>query len=1009
MYGPKKILLSARRIGAVVMLFGALHGPALAQEQPPAPSGAESVEAQALAARRAAVEQEQAAVARERAELEKLRKETLRQLKALDIGQIERVMVEQAELKADAERVNLGGVEVDLQSAEQQAAELNAAIQDIQQRLGELKDTEAAAKLQQELALKQAALELENQHVANLRAARYIAGQRLELALRWAQELKSQYKTARELSDKTLLSDLQARIQKEQQDLMDRAADLRKRLEALQGDDAATQAERSVLRARLLETEELARMKPTELALAQAQVRLNALDAMLAGADADTEELAAALNQADDLLRELEARREFVQRKTVLWKQQQALVAKRLDVAAPERAQTVQDSRALEKILDTLDKQAKQVAFLIESARDKRRSLDMRYDQALRSGLLVRQTLPGDSASWQRLGLELLALPTVLWQTISGPLLAAARAGGAADWGLVVLSEALWLGLLAWTARRCARTPPVESGAPGFSAVARRLAARLLHANVISIAVIGALLIPFLLAGAPQPGFTIFLIFAGAWLAYKTAIDLAHLLLLDPKFAQRGTHPRLYRVLRWWVPALSALTALVLLVHLTELSPLLRDFVDRSFMLLLAPALLLVLRGRRLLLAPLAPVLSPRWLHLAERVVVILTLAMLVSAVVGMLGYINLAWNIALHVGLFLLMTALWLLLRGLLRDVFQALRRYTSSPRYALPCPQSLLENLLEPVQRGAQIVLFVLAWWTLFQLYGWDADTPVVRDARAVLFSPLFTIDNKPIHLFGILLTLAIIMAVVWLGRWSRELTYRWLFYKVANSGARHSLSVFTQYLVVLVGFLIALRVLGIDLTTLTVFAGALGVGIGFGLQNVANNFVSGILLLIERPVRTGDVVTIGANEGAVTRIGIRSLTIKTPDSQEVIIPNSEVISHPFMNWTYTDTLVRTSLIIGITYQNDLHLARKIIEQALQNHPAVIKSAQNEVLLDEFGGATVNFRVHYFTDLCGNNRQEIKSQLLFQIWDSFKRAGVRFPGPPPPPDIAPLPAPVK
>jgi potassium efflux system protein len=95
-----------------------------------------------------------------------------------------------------------------------------------------------------------------------------------------------------------------------------------------------------------------------------------------------------------------------------------------------------------------------------------------------------------------------------------------------------------------------------------------------------------------------------------------------------------------------------------------------------------------------------------------------------------------------------------------------------------------------------------------------------------------------------------------------------------RIVDLGARHSLSVFTQYAVVVVGLLITLRMLGIDLTTLAIFAGALGVGIGFGLQNIANNLVSGIMLLIERPLRSGDIVNIGNREGLVTRIGMRSL---------------------------------------------------------------------------------------------------------------------------------------
>lgn len=997
------------RLGLVCCIVSAWPAAAQTENAPAAmPDGAV---AQQLEARRQAIRQEQANVARERADLDALRREISRQMKALDIGQIERVLVEQAELNADAERVNVSGVEVELRSAEKQMANLNAAIETIQRRLAELNNlpvtgdiAEERAALQQELALQQSFLELESQHLANLQAARYIASQRLDLAQRWAQELRTQYKTARELNDKAALGNLQTRIQKEQQELLNRAAELRKRLEAVQGTGADAQAERNALRARLQEAEELGKMKQIELALVQAQVNLNAAEAVLNNDAATSAELGAAVAQADNLVRELAARADFVQRKKALLKEQLGVVVKRLtEPAAPaDRTQAVQDSRTLEKLLDTLDKQAKQFAFLTEKVRDRHAALQTRHQQALREGLLVRQAFPTELAGWRSMGAELLALPALLWHTTFTPMSAAVRQSGTLGLTVGLAAELAWLGFIAWLYRyltqALARLPasPVSKGSFLVSVV--QLTARLLCANIFSIAVIGALLIAFSLAGMPQPGFNVLIILAWGWLAYKAAVDLARLLLLDAHFARGGRHPRLYRALSWGILAVSLFTSLMLIGHVVPISTALRDLIDRAFMLLLVPALVVILRGRSLLLSPLAATLSTRWLQVAERTVVTVATAMLASVSVGVLGYINLAWTIARYVGLFLLVLAGWLLLRGLLRDLVKGVKNRVAPATYGQPGTHSFIENMMDPLGRVAQFVLFVAAFVVLFRLYGWGAESSVVHGLRTALFNPLLEIGGRPISLFNILLTLLIIVAVMRVGRWSRELTYRWLFYKVPNNGTRHSLSVFSQYLVVLVGFLIALRVLGLDLTTLTVFAGALGVGIGFGLQNVANNFVSGILLLIERPVRTGDTVTIGNSEGSVTRIGIRSLTIKTPDHQEVIIPNSEVISHPFTNWTFTDTVVRTTFTVGIAYQNDVHLAQHIIEQILQQHPAILKTTPANVWLEEFTPPTVVFRVQYFTDLCSYNRQEVKSALLFQIWDRFKQDGVRFPGDPPP-----------
>lgn len=968
--------------------------------QAPNPSAGASVtgeEARRLDTRREAVQAEQARVARERSDLDAHRQETARRLKALSPGEISSAMVDRAELNAGAERVNLEGIELELQSTRQQVDSLAAAIAMLKQRIEELekapsdqtKPQEGILKQQEALALKQRALEIEGQHLANLQAARDIASQRLALALQWSQEQRGQYKMARELSDKAALSDLQARLQKEQQALLDQAAELRAHLEAMQ----ANGAERAALETRLQEAEELARIKQTGLALAQAQAKLNGLEIVLSNMAATTEELATALGQAQSLLQDLDARARYVQGKITLLNEQHAVIVKRLSMDRPKQAQAITDSRSIQKLLGNLENQAKQVAFLREMVEKRHAALQARYKQALRQSLLARHNLPSDVAGWRMLGRQLLSLPAALWQGVYIPITTAARRTSLEDLLVILVVELVWLGLIFW-ARRHLSAPNSSSAQAGFLVNLLHATTRLLRASSISLAVSGALLLLLAVARLPQPGSGILAVFVSAWLVYKVTIDLTQLLLLDGRYTQGQTHPRLYRALHWGILAVGVLTPLMLAGHLVPVATPVRDLIDRLFMLLMLPLFILILRGRKLLLSPVGLMLSPPWLRRAEQLLVILSSALLAGAAIGLIGYINLAWAIAAHAGWFLVILLVWLLLRGLLGDLFGALRSYTA--RRAEDA--TWLQNLLGPLRRVAEIALFLLAWWALFRAYGWGVDSPLGRSVRQVLLTPLFKVGERPIHLLGIVLSVLIFVAVLRLGRWSREFTYRWLFIKITNTGARASLSVFTQYLVVLIGFLIALRVLGLDLTTLTVFAGALGLGIGFGLQNVANNFISGILLLIERPVRTGDTVTIGNSEGTVTRIGIRSLTVQTQDSQEVFIPNSEVISHPFTNWTYSDTIVRTALSISINYQNDLHLACGIIEEALHGQPAVLKIPMPEVWLEEFAVPAVTVRIQYFTDLRAANRQEVKSALLFRIWEGFEQSGVRLPGAPPP-----------
>lgn len=228
-----------------------------------------------------------------------------------------------------------------------------------------------------------------------------------------------------------------------------------------------------------------------------------------------------------------------------------------------------------------------------------------------------------------------------------------------------------------------------------------------------------------------------------------------------------------------------------------------------------------------------------------------------------------------------------------------------------------------------------------------------------------------------------------------WIRQFTYRWLYAGVLDLGIRNSLSVFTQYAFVLIGLLIALNVLGVNLTSLAIFAGALGVGIGFGLQNIANNFISGLILLAERPIRTSDWVTIGANEGEVKRIGIRAVTVTTWDNQDVVIPNAEIITTPFINWTLSDDIVRTVIFMGISYNNDPHQAMQVIRDAVQAYPAVLKEPPCRVWLREFGNSSVDFRIHYHINVRLHSRLEVKSEVMLRIWDALKEAGISIPFP--------------
>jgi len=284
----------------------------------------------------------------------------------------------------------------------------------------------------------------------------------------------------------------------------------------------------------------------------------------------------------------------------------------------------------------------------------------------------------------------------------------------------------------------------------------------------------------------------------------------------------------------------------------------------------------------------------------------------------------------------------------------------------------------------------------WVLALTFSWSTGTDLASLLVIQLGSTLFTIGKHavtPLHLIG---AAFLAFSVFYLGIWSRRLTYDLLYQQINDRGLRNSLSVFTQYAIIVIGLLLALNLLGIDLTSLTVFAGALGVGIGFGLQNIANNFISGLILLAERPVRTEDWVTTGEHQGRIKRIGMRSLVMTTWDNQDVIIPNAQLITNPVINWTLSDSLVRTVFNVGVRYQDDPHLAKQVIEEAVSMQPAVSLERPPRILLTEFGDSSVNFRVEFFAEVDRqSSRLKIKSEVMFAIWDALKEADIGIPFP--------------
>ena len=209
----------------------------------------------------------------------------------------------------------------------------------------------------------------------------------------------------------------------------------------------------------------------------------------------------------------------------------------------------------------------------------------------------------------------------------------------------------------------------------------------------------------------------------------------------------------------------------------------------------------------------------------------------------------------------------------------------------------------------------------------------------------------------------------------------------------GRSYAVSSLLNYTIIAVGFVLAIGFLGVDMTKMTVLAGAFGVGIGFGLQSVVNNFVSGLILLFERPIQVGDAVQVGNLQGRVRRIGIRASTIRTWQGAEMIVPNANLITQEVTNWTLTDELRRLDLPVGVNYGSAPTKVIELLEGVAGAHPKVLIQPAPRCLFMSYGDSSINFELRVWTDY--SSSQQVHSDLSVAIYNAIYASGMSFPFP--------------
>jgi small-conductance mechanosensitive channel len=274
------------------------------------------------------------------------------------------------------------------------------------------------------------------------------------------------------------------------------------------------------------------------------------------------------------------------------------------------------------------------------------------------------------------------------------------------------------------------------------------------------------------------------------------------------------------------------------------------------------------------------------------------------------------------------------------------------------------------------------------------------ILRDYLDPIFNilnyPIFKLGETSITPLNIIYLILLTIALFWISNKLKNLLIvRVLGRTHLDLGAQQAIGTITRYLLLLIGFLVILQTVGINLTTLNVLAGAVGIGVGFGLQNIASNFISGLIILFERPVKVGDRIEVNNVNGRVMAIGARSTRIKTNDNITIIVPNSKFIEENVVNWSFENNVVRFRVPIGVAYDSDLVLVKKLLLEIAKQNEDVLNEPASSVLLTKFNDSSIDLELRVWTKAKLQRKGAFISDLNFAIWEKFRENNIEIPFP--------------
>ncbi|RDH41058.1 MAG: hypothetical protein CFE62_000090 [Candidatus Aquirickettsiella gammari] len=850
-------------------------------------------------------------------------------------------------------------------------------------------------KLQQILQERRYLFNLQQKRIKALQKSRDTLQQTIRFVEEWHRDLQRNYQLQQQTSRQESLDMLAVRLQQEQQKWMQRLNQWSEMLQKAQTTGFINNYAYDQIEFNIFEAEEKNNLLETELNTAKISNKLKDL-ATVFNQKLSLSTLSNLQHQIENVSEQIQTSNSLLQNKLKFLKNYIALINKDLqERGGPDFAHEQVRLSPLKEIM-----LGYQNLFLTMKQLEKEAATQqILIAKQLKLQLANRQGLPGWSLNaWFGLGQTIVQIPTLTIDKLVGlyePVINKLELVSSWQWLVVLLGALIWFATWLKLRRFLAvdRVRLQQRSRGFFSAQTVIVVLQLLQRHLSGIMLLAGLIGLLFLLNIPIKLFLLIISMGVVCLIFSIVIQLAHILLLENTTDESGHDVKLYYRLRTTLLVGGIVTLATILVNQLPVNYEVQDLFGRLFMLFLLIVALVLMKSWEVVPTLLEPYIENKHAYL-KRVVrwlsFLIPFSLLTNALIGLVGYVELAWAIAHYQGLFLVALTAYLLLRGLLDELVrwaseQCIRHFRNGWLWS--------QALLKPFHQILKLALLLLSIMGLFELYGWGDRVPLINTSLAKLLSmKLFVIASTATVTGLTILQLAVLVVIlIWIAHWSREFAYRWLFVHTKDLGLRNSLAIFTHYTLIAIGITIGLNILGLNWGNISVILGLFSLGVGLGLRDLFNNFFTGIFLLLERPVKVGDWVTVGDYDGQVSHIGARSITVTTDDRQELLVPNADIFSKNFINWTHRDSVVRALVTIKTNRKDNPQRVRDIILEVLATIAKILSNPKPEVYFKEIDKILLEFKVEYYVDLNHiSSRSGVRSQFLFSLWERFASEGI-------------------